>query len=530
MAAAADDLSSPLLPSPPPHILISVDGDNKPTSTNHHQPFFLPQSNNNPFDFLGIDQLGSSFSVPPPSTVDPFRNGTPRIDGIYEVLKLLLLLPIILIRLLLFGLCLAVGFLATKLAIHGWKDKENPMPRWRSRYQWIRRKGKPAPREIAPIVVSNHVSYIEPIFYFYEMCPTIVASESHDALPFVGTIIRAMQVIYVNRFSQPSRKNAVNEIKRKGACDRFPRVLLFPEGTTSNGRGLLSFQLGAFLPNYAIQPVVVRYPHVHFDQSWGNVSLGLLMFRMFSQFHNYLEVEYLPIVSPLDNCKENPAHFSKRTSNAMATALNVLQTFHSYGDVMLLMRAAESGQENPSSFMVEMAKVESLFHIRSLEAMDFLEKFLSMNPDSTGRVKFYDFLRAHRLRPCTLSEQVFAFLDVEKSGSITFKQFLYGSLHVMKQPQFRQTCELAFSECDVRGDHEISEDELGEVVKLAIPDLDKDEVHELFKLFDADAKGTVSKDNFSSFLRRNPLFIALFSVCLARRDTTEDSDSLVEFV
>ncbi|CAN0824592.1 Lysophospholipid acyltransferase LPEAT2 [Linum grandiflorum] len=547
MAAAADDLSSPLLPSPPPHILISVDGDNKPTSTNHHQPFFLPQSNNNPFDFLGIDQLGSSFSVPPPSTVDPFRNGTPRIDGIYEVLKLLLLLPIILIRLLLFGLCLAVGFLATKLAIHGWKDKENPMPRWRSRlmwitrfsargilfsfgYQWIRRKGKPAPREIAPIVVSNHVSYIEPIFYFYEMCPTIVASESHDALPFVGTIIRAMQVIYVNRFSQPSRKNAVNEIKRKGACDRFPRVLLFPEGTTSNGRGLLSFQLGAFLPNYAIQPVVVRYPHVHFDQSWGNVSLGLLMFRMFSQFHNYLEVEYLPIVSPLDNCKENPAHFSKRTSNAMATALNVLQTFHSYGDVMLLMRAAESGQENPSSFMVEMAKVESLFHIRSLEAMDFLEKFLSMNPDSTGRVKFYDFLRAHRLRPCTLSEQVFAFLDVEKSGSITFKQFLYGSLHVMKQPQFRQTCELAFSECDVRGDHEISEDEVTFTV-LHLHLYHSDEyVHELFKLFDADAKGTVSKDNFSSFLRRNPLFIALFSVCLARRDTTEDSDSLVEFV
>lgn len=61
-------------------------------------------------------------------------------------------------------------------------------------YHWIRRKGKPAPRERAPIVVSNHVSYIEPIFYFYELCPTIVASESHDSIPFVGTIIRAMQV------------------------------------------------------------------------------------------------------------------------------------------------------------------------------------------------------------------------------------------------------------------------------------------------------------------------------------------------
>ncbi|CAN1221839.1 Lysophospholipid acyltransferase LPEAT2 [Linum grandiflorum] len=78
-------------------------------------------------------------SVPPPSTVDPFRNGTPNIDGFYEVLKILLLRPIILLSLLLFGLCLAVGFLASKLAIHGWKDKGNPMPRWRSRLMWITR-------------------------------------------------------------------------------------------------------------------------------------------------------------------------------------------------------------------------------------------------------------------------------------------------------------------------------------------------------------------------------------------------------
>ncbi|CAI0470561.1 unnamed protein product [Linum tenue] len=532
---AAHDLSSPLLasttPPPPPHLVLTVDGgddDSKsrqPTAnhqnggrahskTNHH---ITPRSNStthhrNPFEFVGSD---ASFSAPPPCTIDPFRNGTPRIDGLYEVLKILLLLPIVVIRLVLFGLCLGVGYIATKLAILGWKDKHNPMPRWRSRlmwvtrftargilfsfgYQWIRRKGKPAPRGIAPIVVSNHVSYIDPIFYFYEMCPTIVASESHDALPFVGTIIRAMQVIYVDRFSQPSRKNAVNEIKRKGCCDRFPRVLLFPEGTTSNGRSLLSFQLGAFIPNYAIQPVVVRYPHVHFDQSWGNISLAMLMFRMFSQFHNFLEVEYLPIVSPLDNSKENPAHFAKR--------------------------------EKPSNFMVEMAKVESLFHIRSLEAMDFLEKFLSMNPDSSGRVRVHDFLRVLKLRPCILSEEVFAFLDVEKSGSITFKQFLYGSLHVMKQPQFRSTCELAFSECDILEEHEISQHEFGDVIRLGIPDLDDAEVHELFKLFDVEGKGRVSKDNFTSCLRKNPLLIALFSACLAHRDAVDDDDdnSMVE--
>uniref|UniRef100_A0ACD6AK64 Uncharacterized protein n=1 Tax=Avena sativa TaxID=4498 RepID=A0ACD6AK64_AVESA len=80
-------------------------------------------------------------------------------------------------------------------------------------YHWIKRKGKPAPRELAPIVVSNHVSYIDPIYFFYELFPTIVSSDSHDSIPFVGTIIRAMQVIYVDRFSPASRKSAVNEIK-----------------------------------------------------------------------------------------------------------------------------------------------------------------------------------------------------------------------------------------------------------------------------------------------------------------------------
>nr|GEV56382.1 lysophospholipid acyltransferase LPEAT2-like [Tanacetum cinerariifolium] len=86
---------------------------------------------------------------------------------------------------------------------------------------------------------------------------------------------RAMQVIYVNRFSHQSRKHAVNEIKRKASSDRFPRLLLFPEGTTTNGRLLISFQHGAFIPGYPIQPVVVRYPHVHFDQSWSWFSPSL---------------------------------------------------------------------------------------------------------------------------------------------------------------------------------------------------------------------------------------------------------------
>ncbi|KAL3604052.1 hypothetical protein D5086_004911 [Populus alba] len=498
---ANHDLESPLISSQlsdSPHLILSVpDSDFSIQQSNNihhnHNPSPNPNtSSRNPFEFLGSDGL----SVPAPSTLDPFKNDTPYIEGFYELIKIVICLPIAIARLVLFGVCLAIGYVATKIALKGWKDMHNPMPKWRSRLMCVTRG--------------------------------CARSESHDSMPFVGTIIRAMQVIYVNRFLPSSRKHAVNEVKRKATCDKFPRVLLFPEGTTTNGKVLISFQLGAFIPGYAIQPIIVRYPHVHFDQSWGNISLGMLMFKMFTQFHNFMEVEYLPVVSPLDNCKENPAHFAKRTSHAIASALNVVQTCHSYGDVMLLMKASESKQEKPSSYMVEMAKVESLFHVSSLEAVDFLDKFLSTNPDASGRVKFHDFLRALRVRTCTLSEELFGFLDVEKKGSITFKQFLYGSAHVLKQPLFRQACELAFTECDTGGHGLISEQELGDMIRLAIPNLDEDEIHELFNVFDTDGDGIVSKDSFISCLRRNPLLIALFAPCLVHKDSSQGGYRILE--
>ncbi|KAK7382160.1 hypothetical protein VNO80_00894 [Phaseolus coccineus] len=504
------DLTSPLLASD--HIVLTVHSS------------AAPSADGNPYRALGCED---ELVVPPPATLDPFRNGTPVVEGLYEWVKTVLCLPVALLRLALFGMCLAVGYVATKVALEGWKDKENPMPKWRCRvmwitrmcarcilfsfgYQWIKRKGKPAPREIAPIIVSNHVSYIEPIFYFYELFPTIVASESHDSIPFVGTIIRAMQVIYVNRFLPSSRRQTIRDIKRRASCDKFPRVLLFPEGTTTNGRNLISFQLGAFIPGYPIQPVIVRYPHVHFDQSWGNVSLGKLMFRMFTQFHNFFEIEYLPVVYPLDD-KETAVHFRERTSRALATALNAVQTGHSYGDIMLNLKAQEAKQENPSSYMVEMTKLEETFHVSSMEAVDFLDKFLAMNPDPSGRVQYHDFLRVLRLKACPLSAKIFSFIDVEKCGTITFRQFLYGSARIMSQPGFHQACEEAFAGCGGAVKPYIVEQELRDFIQPVINSWNADEVHEFFMLFDNDYDGRIAKNDFVLCLRRNPLLIAFFT-------------------
>ncbi|XP_077239446.1 calcineurin B subunit-like protein [Tasmannia lanceolata] len=520
-----NDLTTPLLPTISLNTELILD----------IEPINNDSSLSNPFAFLGA----GPFSLPRPSPIDPFRNDTPYVEGVYELLKILVCVPIAVLRLVIFGLSLLVGFVATKFALLGWKDRTNPMPKWRCRimwvtrictrcilfcfgYHWIKRVGRPASREIAPIIVSNHVSYIEPIFFFYELFPTIVASESHDAIPFVGTIIRAMQVIYVNRFSAPSRKHAVSEIKRKASCDRFPQVLLFPEGTTTNGRVLISFQLGAFIPGFPIQPVVVRYPHVHFDQSWGHISLVRLMFRMFTQFHNFMEVEYLPIVAPLENKKENAIHFAERTRHAIASSLNVIQTSHSYGDLLLLTRASEMRQDKAAAYMVEMAWAESAFNITSLEAVKFLDMFLAMNPDRSGRVKVHEFFKILRLVPSPLSKKIFDFIDVEKYGSITFRQFLLGSGHVRMQPLFQRACTLAFDGCDEEGKRFLTKQQLEGVFLSSMPDTSDENVSELYDLFDMDKDGSVSWADFMACLRRNPLLIALFASRLACNQLVEE--------
>jgi lysophosphatidylcholine acyltransferase/lyso-PAF acetyltransferase len=141
---ATHDLESPLLHSQlsdSPHLILSVpdsDFSIKQSNNNHHSHNPSPNPNTssrNPFEFLGSDGL----SVPAPSTLDPFKNDTPYIEGLYELIKIVICLPIAIARLVLFGVCLAIGYVATKIALEGWKDMHNPMPKWRSRLMWVTR-------------------------------------------------------------------------------------------------------------------------------------------------------------------------------------------------------------------------------------------------------------------------------------------------------------------------------------------------------------------------------------------------------
>jgi lysophosphatidylcholine acyltransferase/lyso-PAF acetyltransferase len=80
-----------------------------------------------------------------------------------------------------------------------------------------------------------------------------------------------MGCLYVDRDNKAgdNGKARVSDLVRQRmqemAAGQLPHarpLLLFPEGTTTNGRHLLPFKTGAFLAGQPLQPVVIRYGEV----------------------------------------------------------------------------------------------------------------------------------------------------------------------------------------------------------------------------------------------------------------------------
>ena len=112
------------------------------------------------------------------------------------------------------------------------------------------------------IVISNHVSFLE-IFYFMGLGMSFLSKKSVSKIPLMGPVCTTIQSIYVDRDSEEARKNAteaiqarVSRIERHG--DMLP-LLVFPEGTTSNGRTVLKFKRGAFETNTPLKIFSVRF-------------------------------------------------------------------------------------------------------------------------------------------------------------------------------------------------------------------------------------------------------------------------------
>jgi len=187
----------------------------------------------------------------------------------------------------------------------------------------------------APIVVSNHTSWLDMFFYLSKNV-SFLSKDTVARVPMVGMHAIARQCIFLDRTSTDDRNASMDLIKKrvervKNYGDVSP-LLIFPEGTVSNGRSLMSFKKGAFVTGDKIKIYALKYNSapLQFICSISNMNALFTVLLGMSQWTNPLEVyEYEDNFDPyyvyrkysIDPSDENAwVEVSKQVKTLMAFA------------------------------------------------------------------------------------------------------------------------------------------------------------------------------------------------------------------
>jgi len=207
---------------------------------------------------------------------------------------------------------------------------------WSAGHLWIPVKGNTsaafAPGRCPKIIVSNHFSWME---IFHLIClpfrdstgrpilPSFVFKESVRSLPFIGTIAAdLMGGIGVSRKKYQQQQQSMESPEAATTATTMEQILakvnrqdndscgplvVFPEGTTTNGTSLLVFKRGAFEPLVKVQPVLYSFGPSSSDPSksaflptYESIWWPAYLWRLFSQPVSHLECRFLDPIGPED--------------------------------------------------------------------------------------------------------------------------------------------------------------------------------------------------------------------------------------
>lgn len=96
------------------------------------------------------------------------------------------------------------------------------------------------------LLVSNHISYLDILTFGAALPCYLVSKIQIGSWPFFGTLARSGGTIFVDRASRASAESVTVQIaeRLKGPVP----VLFFPEGTSTDGSGLLPFHSRFYTP------------------------------------------------------------------------------------------------------------------------------------------------------------------------------------------------------------------------------------------------------------------------------------------
>jgi 1-acyl-sn-glycerol-3-phosphate acyltransferase len=172
------------------------------------------------------------------------------------------------------------------------------------------------------VIATNHCSWVDIIYFLTSPeIPSFVSKASVKRFPFIGTLASAMQCIFIERTKD--KHSAINAIKdrQKILHTGFPKLLVFPEGTTTNGTGIMEFKRGGFIGLLPVQPICMEYAMNNFSPCMEVVPMWVHAVLLGSQFANELTVHRLPVVYPKDG--QSPEELAEEVRGKISEHLKI---------------------------------------------------------------------------------------------------------------------------------------------------------------------------------------------------------------
>jgi len=174
------------------------------------------------------------------------------------------------------------------------------------------------------LIVANHISWLD-IFVLNAQQPArFIAKAEIRRLPVIGRLCRNVGTLFIER----ERRRDTHTVNRHTveALTRGDLVAVFPEGTTSDGTGLLKFHSSLFQPivdaRGDVQPVAIRYrtpadEHSDVPAFVGDLTMIGSLWRLTGERSLVAELTVLPPIPAADRNR-------RELSNTAAAAIRMV--------------------------------------------------------------------------------------------------------------------------------------------------------------------------------------------------------------
>lgn len=170
------------------------------------------------------------------------------------------------------------------------------------------------------MIVSNHLSYLD-IFVIYSVIPSVFVanSELEEEFP-LGAVTKYGGGVFVERRNRSRLLDDLSNIS--SVLDMGLNIVLFPEGTTSNGKGVAPFKApflkSAINTGANVLPLCINYKKINgesVDKENKNLIFYYESITFFEHFFRLLTIKNIEVdLEALEEIEVNPKMTRKELS------------------------------------------------------------------------------------------------------------------------------------------------------------------------------------------------------------------------